>query len=279
MKILFKSRRKPLTLKVKVLALRNAKIRLVVKDAYKPHTVYTNRYCKMKEGQSQVFFIRMPISPDVGVLCVMNELNGNMPKNVDKTFRIIGTKMTKLERKLNAFPSANPLIVSFVKFAQEFSQDAGVISANQSIYASDDGEFVIRYVDDIISKENGRVLSTPARISQHQGVIEIAKNKFKFYTVPMRMAILLHEYSHYYMNKNMADETEADLNALLIYLGLGYPRIEAYQAFLKVFIGSPSEGNKKRFEIIHKYITDFEDIKTTIQYSKNLNVKQQKQAA
>ena len=47
----------------------------------------------------------------------------------------------------------------------------------------------------------------------------------------MRMAILLHEFSHFYLNDRMEDETEADLNGLLIYLALGYPRIEAYQSF------------------------------------------------
>jgi hypothetical protein len=48
----------------------------------------------------------------------------------------------------------------------------------------------------------------------------------------MRFAILCHEFSHFYVNDNMDDESEADINGLLIYLGLGYPRIEGYQAFL-----------------------------------------------
>lgn len=279
MKLSFKSGRKPLTLQVKILALKNAKIRLMVKDSFKPYTVYTNRFCSMKAGQIQDFFIRMPLSPMVALVYILNDAHGSLPKGNDKSFKLLGIKKKPLERKLNAFDNANPIIVNFVKFAEEFSQDAGILSANQSVYASDDGEFVIRYVNDIVSRENNRVLSTPARISQHQGVIEIAKNKFKDYTVPMRMAILLHEFSHYYLNKNMANETEADLNALLIYLGLGYPRIEAYEAFLKVFINSPSEGNKKRYEIIDKFITDFESNKFLIKYDNAINAKQSRKAA
>jgi hypothetical protein len=51
----------------------------------------------------------------------------------------------------------------------------------------------------------------------------------------MRFAILCHEFSHFYVNEDMDNESEADINGLLIYLGLGYPRIEGYQAFLEVF--------------------------------------------
>ena len=74
----------------------------------------------------------------------------------------------------------------------------------------------------------------------------------------MRMAILLHEFAHFYLNKNIDDETEADLNGLLIYLGLGYPRIEGYEAFLQVFEGSPTAENKKRYDVINEFIQNFE---------------------
>jgi len=44
----------------------------------------------------------------------------------------------------------------------------------------------------------------------------------------------------------------------LIYLGLGYPRIEAYQSFLTTFINVPSQQNKERYDKINKFIQDFE---------------------
>jgi hypothetical protein len=56
----------------------------------------------------------------------------------------------------------------------------------------------------------------------------------------------------------MHDETEADLNGLLIYLGLGYPRIEACEAFLEVFEQYPSEENGKRYKKIENFINNFE---------------------
>ena len=79
------------------------------------------------------------------------------------------------------------------------------------------------------------------------------------------MAILLHEFSHFYLNENMDDEMEADLNGLLIYLSLGYPRIEGYEAFLEVFMDAPSEQNKQRYDIINKFIRDFEAKKIIIE--------------
>ena len=48
-------------------------------------------------------------------------------------------------------------------------------------------------------------------------------------------------------HENIDDEIEADLNGLLIYLGLGYPRIEGYQAFLDVFQVNPTEANKTAY--------------------------------
>jgi hypothetical protein len=80
----------------------------------------------------------------------------------------------------------------------------------------------------------------------------------------MRMAILLHEFAHFYLNENIEDEIEADLNGLLIYLGLGYPRIDGYEAFLRVFEGTPSQENKVRYDVINKFIQDFENKKYVI---------------
>jgi hypothetical protein len=47
-------------------------------------------------------------------------------------------------------------------------------------------------------------------------------------------------------------------------LGLGYPRIEAYQAFLETFKNSPSELNKRRYQVIDKFINDFESMNMVI---------------
>ena len=56
----------------------------------------------------------------------------------------------------------------------------------------------------------------------------------------------------------MDDEVEADLNALLIYLGLGYPRIEAFEVFAQTFISAPTDQNQVRYDKIKQFIDEFE---------------------
>ena len=50
-----------------------------------------------------------------------------------------------------------------------------------------------------VLSSSGSYLPTPARISQLNGKMEVSYMQFLEYTVPMRMAILLHEYSHFYV--------------------------------------------------------------------------------
>jgi hypothetical protein len=150
-----------------------------------------------------------------------------------------------------------PLVRNFVAFAQKFCFSAGWIAANRD-YVSSVGNFKIEYLPYIVSSRGER-MATPARVSTKNGRIQVSQEAFKPYTIPMRMAILLHEFSHYYINSDISNETEADLNGLTIYLGLGYPIKEAYTAFGETFIGYPSEQNKQRYDIINKFIRDYID--------------------
>ena len=259
MNLLFKTRQRSLTLMIEVATPSPQKIQVVVKDINKPNTLYTDRYATV-DGM-QRFFVRMPMSPYEALVSVYNTANGNLKQGADPTFKIVKVDARPLERKMDCVDWSNPKIRDFVGFAQQFSNNAGILSAgkypNGSTYISDEGNFRIDYFDDIRSK-TGMVIPTPARISQTKGIIQVSKKHFKDFTVPMRMAILLHEFSHFYLNDRMEDETEADLNGLLIYLALGYPRIEAYQSFLTTFKDTPTPQNKERYEILHQFITNFE---------------------
>lgn len=233
------------------------KIQVVVKDLNKPNTYYTNRYKTIKGDET--LYVRMPVTPDAIVLSVFNKDKGNLKAGQDNSFKI---NTPNGKPKIEALPKSfsfdsidNSLIKSYLKFVTQFCQQAGVLTAGT--YMSDDKKFVIKYLD-VIKDKNGNILRTPARISKITGIIEVSKEKFINYTVPMRIVILLHEFSHFYLNANMADEMEADLNALLMYLGLGFPRIEAHEAFSKVFINSPSTLNKNRYDVLAKFIDNFD---------------------
>ncbi len=58
-----------------------------------------------------------------------------------------------------------------------------------------------------------------------------------------------------YINK----EIEADINALKIYLAIGYSKRDALQSFLEVFKDSFISKNRKRYDIIKDYIINFEN--------------------
>jgi hypothetical protein len=52
------------------------------------------------------------------------------------------------------------------------------------------------------------------------------------------------------------------LNGLLIYLGLGYPRVEAFEVFAKTFMNAPTKQNQDRFDKIKNFIDNFENHNT-----------------
>lgn len=245
------SRYDEFTLLIKVSTQRPEKIRVIVKDAEMKDTIFTDRF-KTVNGEVS-FFVRMPITGNKLHAIIYNESVGNIDN--DSSFQVLDIKRLPLEKKMDVVDFGEANLRTFVRFCTRFCFNAGEMTSG--VYKSKDGKFIIEYVP-FITANNGRESSTPARINVDNGKIQVSKAKFLPMTVPMRMAILLHEYSHYYVNDKMEDEIEADLNGLLIYLGLGYPRIEAYEAFLKTFVSVPSPQNKERYDKINKFIMDFE---------------------
>jgi len=243
-----------LVLSIEVQTQQPQKIRLVVKDKDMQNTVFTNRWKTVNVNAK--FYVRMPVSGQSALVEVFNEKNGNLSKLEDNSFEVINIERLPLEKKVDVVDFSNPLVKSFVNFATKFVFNAGELKTG--IYTSKDDKFVIEYLPTITHDATGKVLNTPARISQSSGKIQVSKEKFLKMTIPMRMAILLHEFAHFYVNDNMRDEVEADLNGLLIYLGLGYPRIEAHEAFLTTFINVPTQDNKHRYDMIKRFIDDFE---------------------
>ena len=131
------------------------------------------------------------------------------------------------------------------------------------MFQTADNEYNIKYFDVIKDAMSGKVMNTPARIGHNSGIIEVAKYKFDSYTIPMRMIILLHEYSHKYKNPKIgleiSNEIGADINALYIYLGLGFSKIDAICVFANVFLKAQTKSNVERMRKIMDYIQRFEN--------------------
>jgi hypothetical protein len=241
------------TLKVAVSTIVPQKIRIKVFDKELANTVFTNRY-KTVDG-SYTFYVRMPVSGQKSIVNIYTE-EDSIGQNELYSVDLDKISICELNKKLDVIDFSNPFIKSFINFSTRFCFNAGWMAADN--YISDDKRFIIQYQNEL-TDENGMEVTTPARIDIVDGHIEVSRKQFVELTVPNRMAILLHEFSHYYLNKDVNNEIEADLNGLLIYLGLGYPRIEAFEVFANTFINAPTEENKERYEKIVKFIENFEN--------------------
>lgn len=245
---------KPTNILVGVSVVKPIKVRIRAIDPNKKGACYLNRFKTVQNSQD--FEIRLPQSPKKLLILIDSpELEGEPTENV--------IKINKLKKiKLNQyFPClSKKSIKSFLKLAKEFTENAGILSPGR--YTSDNKKFIIDYLPVIIDK--GKELTTPARISNSTGRMEISARYFRSMSIPMRMAILLHEYSHFYMNEIQKDEIEADLNALTIYLSMGYPVIEAHKAFLETFEKHPTGTNKERYTYLKTFIDNWDSMKQKI---------------
>jgi hypothetical protein len=212
---------------------------LRITDMDNDTVVYTNRTGLFKGEET--YYVPLPIAPDIALIEVVSKDN-----MVDIGF----IETLPLKTDYNADYFDNPNTQEFIKFAEEFAYLSPTLDAGGTRYYSDDEQYTIILLDDIIT--DGQPDSTPARISRMNGVIEVSKALFDDYSVPMRIAILLHEYAHYYLNRDMKDELEADYHSLKIYIALGYPRIDAYNVYLDVFENTPTELNKERYQQLNE---------------------------
>ena len=215
------------------------KVTLKVYDADDKTKVFSKR--DVIVGSHKTYSVRMPISPTLTIV----ELEGEGADIED-------VSVYEFEDDVSHEYFSREEVNSFIDFAEEFCSDSGELVAGETSYKSDDGVYTIIYRD--VITDGGEYVPTPARINQADGVMEVSKEHFLKYTIPMRMAILLHEFAHFYLNDVMEDEIEADDNSLKIYMGLGYPRIDAYNVYLDVFENSPSELNVDRYAALNELI-------------------------
>lgn len=248
-------------LSIKLRTTKPVKVRLIVFDANQKNTEFTNRYMTV-DGEKE-FIVRMPLSPNVAIISVFCDRVGNNQSANDKSIEVISIKKSSLQKRMDLVDIDNHEVSSFISFAQKFCYNAGILPCKT--YMSSNQIFRIDYLPYIENRKTRQRLNTPARIGVTSGRMEVSKEAFDKMTIPMRMAILLHEFSHVYVNTDIKNETEADLNGLLIYLSLGYPRIEAYEAFLETFIGTPTPQNKLRYDIINNFINNFEKTNVVIE--------------
>lgn len=260
--------KRPLTIVTEIVTSSPQRIRIIARDKNKPDTVYGDRFQNIN-GKAKLE-TKMPKSPTETELIIYNVASGNQPNGIrigndDPTF-----KCSVYPEALKACPMfMTQDTIAFIKFCQQFCENASVLSANTiidgkiipSIYESDNSKFRINYYDKILDRKTGQPVGTPARIGHDSGNIDVSKSDFLTYSIPMRMVILLHEYAHRYLNqlagRKIEDEVSSDINALMLYFSMGYSEIEAQYAFLKVFKNADTPENRKRYKIINDFINRY----------------------
>lgn len=220
-------------------------------DRNKINSKYARRDAVV-EG-SRTITLSFPVTPEVMSLGIYNKADKN-----DADFQVeyeevpLKTWQVWLDMETR----------SFLRLAIKFCQVAGYEPASANGREFSDGYFKIKFYPVIVDQMKGHAISTPARIGHNSGIIDIAKNKFDNYTFAERMVIILHEFSHKYRNPKLgfpiSNETGADINALYIYLGMGFSKIDAINVFANVFLRAQTPGNIKRMRAIMDYIQKFE---------------------
>jgi hypothetical protein len=194
--------------------------------------------------ESGNFEFNLPKSPKLLKVSVFGLTNNNK-------FIVKNVKLGKLKKNVLLIDANTK---EFIDFAQQFSIMAGYSKPGN--YYSKNRKFQIQYTQNI--EEN----DTPSRIHKYTGIIDVSKNWFDGMTIPGRLAILIHEFAHNHLDseEQLIDidkltekeykeyinkiEKQADGNALQIYIGLGYPKIEWMYAWAHIFKDTDSHVDR-----------------------------------
>lgn len=228
--------------------------RAYAEDYQKNNSKYADRTIEV-DGERTIYF-SFPIMPKNLLVAIYNT---RIPNDKDFTVEISEGSLKTYNVWLDQDTK------DFLSLALPFCQVSGFTEAsvNGRLFQTQDKQFTIRYYPIIVDKLSGNVLNTPARIGHETGIIDIAKLKYDAYTVAMRVMITLHEFSHKYknpkINLEISNEIGADINALYIYLGLGFSKIDAICVYANVFLKAQTASNITRMRKINDYIRRFEN--------------------
>jgi hypothetical protein len=251
---IWETENRPMQLEVNIKCTGKCMFRVTATDL-KPFSNYADR--KIEVDGDRTIFLKLPVTPKklkILIECVKSE-----GSKTDFIAKIVEKDL--LTYNINVDTQAK----EFLDLAVYFCQVAGFEKSNPNgrIFRTENGVFNIKYYPKIVDFRTGKTLNTPARIGHNTGIIEVSQLSMVKYTVAMRMIILLHEFSHKYRNPKMgleiSNEIGADINALYLYLGLGFSKVDAIFVFANVFLKAQSQSNMQRMRKIMEYIKRFEN--------------------
>ena len=206
-------------------------------DPYKKHSVYFRRKARFLKGDThREFIISMAVSPEN----LEMELRDKDHPEDESAFEVTSFEIEKMP-PIGLWATASQY--RFLEFAIAFSKSAGHLPVG--FYKSEKDEFLFEYLQSI-TDPMGRELITPARVHRKMPRVQISQKLFKGYTIPIRVAILLHEGCHWFLNTR--SQRRADICGIKQYLDYGFPTIEAVYAVTRVFSDFPNMAGDSQLE-------------------------------
>lgn len=217
-KYILQTRKRPVKVVIPIITKETADIFITGYDPTSPKTEYFSQ--KLVVSGTDKVELNCPQSPRRLKIIIWSGDN--------KKFTIPSIQVYPFSRSLNFTQDTNPDI----KFIERFSRISGRLPARRT-YRGKGSNFKIQLLP-VIRRDDGSEHTTPARIHESLPLVQVSKKHFDRMTIPQRVAILGHEYSHNFINYNQDSEKEADSNMKEIYEELGYPKLEAVYAFANV---------------------------------------------
>jgi hypothetical protein len=250
---------KPLSLLITVNAPADTVISVIVKDSEQLNTVLTKRSIPVQAGTT-TFEIPLPLAGTYTDVILINEASGT--NDGFELVKIQKAELTTHHRLIdfNRWYHVN----EFIAFIKRFCFNAGTLPVNDPIndkeyYRSSMWHFFIKYMTVITDFASGMAITMLTCICINSGLFEVAQSDFINYTVPERIAPMCHEYGHAFSNLNPNDESEADINGLMLYLGMGFSPEEAEVVWEKIFAQNNTNENADRMQLMKQYIADFKN--------------------
>ena len=216
------------------------------------NTCYTQRVVKFK-GNHHVKLL-LPVSHEKGVIVVARN-----NKTKKSTVKISRYQLSHLETKISVLPKDNKYLFEFINHAIDFCSRASFLPTGN--YNSKN--IRITYVDSLkVKNDEGKMVqsTSPARVNSHTKIIEVSKAFFKNRTIAGRFAVVCHEFAHVYMNNVTSSEFEADKNAAMIYLGLGFPRADLITVWADIYSAFDTKQNRQRMERYMSYVKSYDKL-------------------
>jgi hypothetical protein len=234
----------------------NNLIKTVVYDA-ENNDLILERYDYVSGSVKRI--LKLPLTSRKIIVESFTKANGRQPLGKDQTFKLLRPQILPLRKASVTMTEGDR---EFMKWISQMVKELPRLTADGKLRRSSSGRFKI-VIQDKLRTRDGVYINSPAMVGKKSGTIEISKDYMMKMSQNQRIAVLTHEYGHFFknplMNLPIGDEFGADLNGVTLFAGSGFGLDEYGNAFKKVFDGADTEQNNRREKVIKMFLDKLEN--------------------